>query len=71
MSKRGFFSFALGTAAVAAGISLVKKKGGLHVSFDVKPSGLGDTPSEWRAKHDGAETASEPEGNGEAETEEN
>ena len=38
MGKRGFFTFVLGTAAVAAGVGLVKKKGGLHVSFDIAPS---------------------------------
>ena len=43
MSKRSFFTFVLGTAAVAAGVSLVKKKGGLHLSFDVEPSKLGES----------------------------
>ena len=69
MSKRSFFTFALGTAAVAAGIGLVKKKGGLHVSFDVQPSELGDTPEEWKAKQGGAGADTEPEER-EAETEE-
>ena len=68
MSKRGFFTFVLGTAAVAAGVGLVKKKGGLHLSFDVSPSGLGDSPAEWRAKRDAAAPAAEPEEHGEAGT---
>ena len=70
MSKRGFFTFVLGTAAVAAGVGLVKKKGGLHLSFDVEPSKLGDSAAEWRAKHDAAEAAAEPEEHGKAESEE-
>ena len=69
MKKRSFFTFALGTAAVAAGIGLVKKKGGLHVSFDVLPSKLGDTVREWKEKQEGAGAAAEPEER-EAETEE-
>ena len=71
MSKRGFFTFALGTAAVAAGISLVKNKGGLHLSFDVEPAKLGDTPTEWRAKHESAQAAAEPEEHEETATGEN
>ena len=59
MSKRGFFTFALGTAAVAAGIGLVKKKGGLHVTFDVAPSGLGESAAEWLSKREAAKTAVE------------
>ena len=59
MSKRGFFTFALGTAAAAAGIGLVKKKGGLHVSFDVVPSGLGESAAEWKTKREAAKAAAE------------
>lgn len=69
MSKRSFFTFALGTAAVAAGVGLVKKKGGLHVSFDIAPSKLGETAAEWKARRDGGEAAAEPEEHGEAENE--
>jgi hypothetical protein len=71
MGKRSFFTFALGTAAVAAGVSLIKKKGGLHLSFDVAPSELGQTAAEWKARHEGERAAAEQEGNGEAETGEN
>ena len=71
MSKRGFFTFVLGTAAVAAGVGLVKKKGGLHVSFDIAPSKLGESVTEWKARQDGLETAAEPEEHGEAESREN
>ena len=59
MSKRGFFTFVLGTAAVAAGVGLVKKKGGLHVTFDVAPSGLGESAAEWQAKREAAKAAAE------------
>ena len=69
MGKRGFLTFALGTAALAAGVSLVKEKGGLHVSFDITPSKLGETSAEWRARQYGAETAAEPEGHEKAENE--
>lgn len=68
MSKRSFFTFALGTAAVAAGVSLVKNKGGLHLSFDVEPSKLGESAAEWKAGHPSGEAAAEPEENEEAET---
>ena len=68
MGKRSFFTFALGTAAAAAAVSLMKKKGGLHLTFDVAPSELGQSAAEWKAEHDGAVEA---EGHGEAETEEN
>ena len=57
MSKRSFFTFVLGTAAVAAGVSLVKKKGGLHLSFDVEPSKLGESAAEWKAGHPSGEAA--------------
>ena len=71
MGKRGFLTFALGTAALAAGVSLVKKKGGLHVSFDIAPSKLGESVTEWKAGNDRAVTAAEPEENGEAESGDN
>ena len=71
MGKRSFFTFALGTAAAVAGISLVKKKGGLHLTFDVGPSELGRSAAEWKAEHDGEIAAAEAEGHEEAETEEN
>lgn len=38
MSKKGFLFFALGAAAAAAGVYLLKKNGGIHVSIDVEPS---------------------------------
>ena len=66
MSKRGFFTFALGTAAVAAGIGLIRKKGGYHLSFDVVPSGLGESAAEWRAKREAAEAAAEEHAEAEA-----
>ena len=68
MGKRSFFTFALGTAAVAAGVSLIKKKGGLHLTFDVEPSKLGESAAEWKAGHPTEEAAAGPEENGEAET---
>ena len=68
MSKRGFFTFALGTAAVAAGVSMVKKTGGLHLSFDIVPAKLGETAADWKAKQDGGEHASEPEEHEQAES---
>ncbi len=71
MGKRSFFTFALGTAAAAAAVSLIKKKGGLHLTFDVGPSELGRSAAEWKAEHDSAIAAAEAEGHGEAETEEN
>jgi hypothetical protein len=71
ISKRSFFTFALGTAAVAAGISLVKKKGGLHLSFDVEPSKLGESVAEWKAKQSGGEDATVLEEHGEDGTGEN
>ena len=60
MARKSFFTFALGTAAVAAGVVLVRKKGGLHVSFDVEPSGLGESAAEWKAHH-GADAEAESE----------
>ncbi len=69
MGKRGFFTFVLGTAAAAAGVSLVKNNGGLHVTFDITPPKLGETPEEWKARQRGAEAAAEPEGHGKAENE--
>ncbi len=66
MSKRGFFTFALGTAALAAGVGLVKKNGGLHLSFDIAPAKLGETAAEWKAKRDGGGEAAEPEEHEEA-----
>jgi hypothetical protein len=69
MGKRSFFTFALGTAAAVAAVSLIKKKGGLHLSFDVGPSELGRSAAEWKAEQDGPAAAAEPEGNGETETE--
>ena len=66
MGKRSFFTFALGTAAVAAGIGLVKKKGGLHLTFDVEPARLGESAAEWKSKHAEAEAEAEQEGHGEA-----
>jgi hypothetical protein len=71
MRKRSFFTFALGTAAVAVGAGLVKKNGGLHVSFDITPSKLGESLTQWRARRDEAITESEPEEHGEAESGEN
>ena len=71
MGKRSFFTFALGTAAAVAGVSLIKKKGGLHLTFDVGPSALGRSAAEWKAEHESEKAAAEAEGHGEAETEEN
>ncbi len=68
MGKRSFFTFALGTAAAAAGIGLVKNKGGLHLTFDIGPSELGESAAEWKAKRESAESAAEPEEHGKAET---
>ena len=69
MGKRSFFTFALGTAAAVAAVSLIKKKGGLHLTFDVEPSELGRSAAEWKAERSVA--AAEAEGHGETETEEN
>ena len=69
MSKRGFFTFALGAAAIAAGVSMVKKSGGIHLSFDIEPAKLGETAAEWKAKQDGVESAAEPEEHEQAESE--
>ena len=71
MSKRSFFTFALGTAAAAAAVNLIKKKGGLHLTFDVGPSELGRSAAEWKAENENEKAAAEAEGHGEAETEEN
>ena len=71
MGKRSFFTFALGTAAAVAAVSLIKKKGGLHLTFDVGPSELGRSAAEWKAEHDGSVATAEAEGHGETETEEN
>ena len=57
MAKKRFFSFVLGTAAVAAGVYLVQKKGGIHVSFDIDAPELGESAAEWKKKHDGEEAA--------------
>jgi len=51
MAKRRFFTFVLGSAAVAAGVGIVKRKGGVHVSFDIEPTGLGPSPAEWKTAH--------------------
>ena len=51
MGKKRFFGFVVGTAAAAAGVCLIKKKGGLHVSFDVDSPRLGESVAEWKAKH--------------------
>ena len=51
MSRRGFFGFAVGTAAAAAGVWLVKKNGGVHITVDVDDPKLGESAAEWKAKH--------------------
>ena len=38
MSKKGFFFFALGAIAGAAGLYYLKKNGGLHFSVDIEAS---------------------------------
>ena len=48
MAKKGFFSFVVGTAAVAAGVHLVQKKGGVHVSFDIDAPKLGENANQWK-----------------------
>ena len=38
MAKKGFLYFALGAAAAGAGLYLLQKRGGLHITIDVEPS---------------------------------
>lgn len=42
MSKKGFFYFALGAIAGAAGLYYLKKNGGLHFSVDIESSDAAD-----------------------------
>ena len=51
MARKRFFAFAVGTAAVAAGVCLLQKKGGVHVTVDVDRPRLGENVSEWKARH--------------------
>jgi len=64
MAGRRFFTFVLGSAAVAAGVSILKKNGGVHVSFDIEPTKLGPSLAEWKTEHGepGKKTGSEEQG---------
>ncbi len=58
MARRGFFTFGIGSAAVAACVGILRKKGGLHVSVDVEPRSLGgETASQALARLSAEPTA--------------
>jgi hypothetical protein len=51
MARKGFFTLTLGNAAMAACVEILRRKGGVHVSFDVEPRKMGETLSDALAKH--------------------
>ncbi len=65
MARRGFFTFGIGSAAAAACVGILQKKGGVHISVDVEPRRLGGETAAQALARLRADTAAENEDDGE------